>query len=252
MVPAIEPCSALIVAHGAPSAPKGPERAVKELAGRVAEELPGWVVRGATLALPGALEAALAAMPDRTPLVYPLFMSDGWFVRKELPRRLRASSWSDCEILPPLGLDPGLPRLCLEAARAGAAAAGLAEADTALLLAAHGSPKDPQPRKATLAVADCIAAAGRFREVRAGFIDEMPFLAEAARLDAPAVCLPFFAGRAGHVEIDLPAALSAAAFRGPLLEVIGRHPGVPGVVVRSLVAQALGRVASPRLGARAV
>jgi len=231
----------VIVAHGAPSSPGTPERAIRALAGRVARDLPGWTVRGATLAAPGALDAALAALPDPMPLVFPFFMSDGWFVRNKLPQRLRESRSGPFEMMRPLGLDPALHLLCLAQARQ--AAAGLPAEEATLLLAAHGSPSDPRPRRAVEQAARFIAAANVFRDVRLGFIDEAPFLAEAARIDGPAVCLPFFAARAGHVDIDLPAALAAAAFRGPVLDAIGRHPGVDGIVAAALMARAARRAA---------
>lgn len=225
-----DPRSLLIVAHGSPSAPAGPERALHALAEAVAAGLPGWRVRGATLAAPGSLEGALEMLPDPAPLVFPFFMADGWFVRHKLPQRLSACGREAAAFLPPLGLNPALQSLCLEAARDGAAAAGYVAAQTGLLLAAHGSSHDPGPRRAALAAADSVAAARVFREVHVGFVEEEPFLAEAARLDAPALCLPFFAARAGHVEIDLPRAFAEAAFDGPQLAPIGEHPGVAKIL----------------------
>ncbi len=237
--------SVLIIAHGSPSAPTGPEQAMRQLARRVAAGLPGWTLRGATLAAPGALEAALASLPDAKPLVFPFFMSDGWFVRDRLPQRLRAAGCAAAELLPPLGLNPLLLRLCGEAACEAAAAAGHAAGETSLLLAAHGSPGDPRPRQAAEAAARSIAAAGDFREVRLGFIDEPPFLADAARLQGPALCLPFFAGRAGHVEMDLPKALDAAAFPGPQLAPIGCHPRVADILRMTLLAAGRGTALYP-------
>ncbi len=57
-----------------------------------------------------------------------------------------------------------------------------------------------------------------------GFVEETPSLADAARDLTPAICLPFFALRAGHVVDDVPAALAEAGFTGPLLPAIGEHP----------------------------
>lgn len=238
MAPATETRSALIVAHGSPSSPEGPEQAIRTLARRVTDRLPGWTVEGTTLAAKGSLEAALAAVPERLPLIFPFFMSDGWFVREKLPQRIRKSHSAAFEMLDPLGLDSALHALCLRHAREAAAAAGLATEKTALLLAAHGSPSDPGPSRAVARAARFIAAAQTFREVRVGFIDETPFLAEAARIDGPALCLPFFALRAGHVDIDLPTALAAASFRGSLLDPIGLHPGVAGLVRSALLRHA--------------
>ena len=212
----------------------------------------GWSVLGATLAAGDALEAALAALPGRAPMVFPFFMSDGWFVRRKLPQRLRACGWQPSAILRPLGLQPALQELCLDYARGAASLAGFVCQRTMLLLAAHGSPSDPRSRIAAETAASVIAASGAFRGVRLGFIDEAPFLAEAAMLDAPALCLPFFAARAGHVTVDLPDALADCAFPGPLLEPIGGHPGVAGIVQAALLAEAAERTARPKVSGSTV
>ena len=225
---------ALIVAHGAPSAPEGPERVLAALAGAVGAHLPGWHVAGATLAAPGALGAALGVLGPGPVLVYPLFMSDGWFSTAELPRRLACAGAEDARLLPAFGMDPAVHRLCLTRARTAVAAHPPGSA--ALVLAAHGSPTDPRPAAATRTAATVLEASGAFREVRCGFIDEAPFLADAARVEAPAVCLPFFAGRAGHVETDLPEALAKARFPGPTLDPIGVDAEVPEVIAAALAA----------------
>lgn len=235
--------AALIVAHGSPSAPEGPEQVLRALGVSAAALLPGnWAVRGATLAAPGAIEAALGAFPAGARLlVYPHFMADGWFSTEELPRRLRRAGARDFEMLPAFGLDPAVHRLCLGLARA--AVAGHPPGAAGLLLAAHGSPSDPRAAASARAVARFLEASGAFREVVVGFIDEAPWLSDAARIAAPAVCLPYFAGRAGHVETDVPEALAQAGFRGPLLEPAGTSPEVPAII-----AAALSRAAARRAG----
>jgi sirohydrochlorin ferrochelatase len=233
-------CRVLIVAHGQPSAPDGADAAIAALACAVARRLPGWRVRGATLAAPGALEAALSALGPRPLSVYPHFMADGWFVGTRIPARLAAAGREDCAVLAPFGRDPACAALCLAAALEGARAHGLDPAATVLLLAAHGSPSDPRPAAAARAAADVIARARRFRGVAVGFVDEPPSIAEAARASGAALCLPFFAARNQHVLVDLPAGLAEAGFTGPLLGPVGEHPAVPG-----LIAAALRRAARP-------
>ena len=233
--PVTDPPAVLIVAHGSPSSPEAQEAAIGALAAQTGALLPGWSVRGATLAAHDALDAAVRAFGGRLLLlVYPLFMADGWFASTELPRRLSAAGCSNFAITPPLGLDPALHGLCLAHALEGAAQAGLEPSRTAVLLAAHGSPSDPRPRDAAKRAEDFIEASGRFREVRVGLIDEPPFLADAARLEAPALCLPFFAARAGHVSNDIPQALAGAEFGGSLLEPVGLHRDIPQLIAASL------------------
>lgn len=233
--PRTGPRTTLIVAHGSPSQPRGPEAAIRALAARVAGLLPRWTLQGATLAAPGAVEAALDRADDDVPLIYPFFMADGWFVRKTLPERVRRIRGERFEIARPFGLDPALRRLCLDCLRRAATREGVAPNKTAVLLAAHGSPSDPRPRRAAEGIAQAIASAGLFREIRLGFIDQAPLVAEAAGIDAPALCLPLFAGRSGHVERDLPDALADAGFPGVMLDPIGVQPEVSDIVAAGLV-----------------
>lgn len=217
---------------------------MRALAAEVAALLPDWTVRGATLAAPGAIGAAVKDLPETGPLlVYPHFMADGWFTTEELPRRLDEAGAREFDILPAFGLDPAVLRLCLRRAEEAILAEKHAPGQAALLLAAHGSPSDPRPAAAAAAAVSFLTRSGLFREVRAGFIDEAPFLADAARIDGPAICLPFFAGRAGHVETDLPDALAKANFPGPMLPPIGADTAVPGIIVAALAKHAARRAA---------
>ncbi len=232
---------ALLVAHGSPSDPTPQEEALAALAEAVSKHLPGWRVRAATLAAKGALEAAVA--PGA--VVYPLFMSDGWFVSTELPRRLAAAGVTDAHVLPPMGLDARLPALCARRAMEAAVAAGLEVAKTTLILAAHGSPKDARPARAARAAAQAIAALAPFRSVTACFVEEPPLLAEGLAAAGPALCLPFFASRAGHVTGDLPEAVAAARFGGPVLDPIGCDPEIAAMIAETLKAVAPSAAAEP-------
>lgn len=241
MAPATEP-TALIVAHGWPSAPEGPEQAMRALAAAVAVRLGvGWVVRGTTLAKRGALAETVEGLPAGPLLVYPHFMADGWFSTEELPRRLRRAGVPEPVVLPAFGRDPAVHALALTRARAALAAHGWAAGEAALLLAAHGHPSDGRAAASARAAARHLAASGAFREVASGFIEEPPYLADAARLAAPALCLPYFALNAGHVLTDLPEALAEAGFPGPTLPPIGTDAEVP-----ALIAAALARAAAER------
>ncbi len=216
-----------------------------DLAAAVEALLPGgWAVRGATLSAPGAVAAGLSDLPEtRRLIVYPHFIADGWFSTSELPRRLRATGAGGLDILPAFGLDPAVLRLCLRRAEEAVLAERYAPGEAALLLAAHGSPSDPRPAAAARAAARFIAESRMFREVRTGFVDQAPFLADAARIDRPALCLPFFASRAGHVEADLPQALAEAEFPGPMLAPVGADAEVPSIIAAALARNAARRAA---------
>lgn len=221
----------LIVSHGSPSDPDPQEQFIWNLANAVAKS-GGVVARGATLAKTDALEDAARGLSD--PLVFPHFMADGWFVSTNLPNRLDMTGLSHWRMLPPLGLSPDLPALALRHVTDFMQTMGLVQGETTLILAAHGSPSDPRPARATEAFGKALEASGAFSEVRLGYVDEEPSLEEAAQVAGPALVLPFFAARAGHVLEDLPEGLEAAGFDGPVLPPIGTWEAIPALIVASL------------------
>jgi len=249
------PRAALLVAHGSPSAPEVPERAMRALAHAVEAQLGApWQVIGTTLGAPDGLDEAAEALRARpgpmSVLVYPHFMADGWFVREEVPRRLAAagigpatagdatSGADDVRLLAPFGHDPRLPALCRRRAREAARSLGRAPGELTLLLAAHGSPRNPRPGELARLLAKAIGRDTPFREVRLGFVDEDPRLAAVAQGAGPGLCLPLFAGRAHHVDVDLPEALETAGFEGPLLDPVGADAHVPEMIAAALAAAA--------------
>jgi sirohydrochlorin ferrochelatase len=225
---------AILVAHGSPADPVPQEAVMKALAVRVAMFRPGWVVRGTTLAMPDALEETLSRL--HKPLIYPFFMAEGWFTKVNLPRRLKAAGAEDLAILPPFGVDPALPDLMAEAAAEAAKSAGFSQEDTRLLIAAHGSKVSRSSADSTYAMAQELRARTGFSQISCGFVEEAPFLAEAATGLGRAICLPFFALSAGHVVGDVPEALKEASFDGPLLPPIGEHPQAAPLIAKALLA----------------
>lgn len=216
---------ALIVAHGQPSDPGPAARALAALAERVADKLPGWQVRAATLAEPGALARAVAGQGGG--LVFPMFMAGGWFTRVNIPAKLAEAGarvgpdgW---QVLEPFGCDPAVHALCVSLVRE----AGAGE----VILAAHGSFKSRAPSDIAFHLADRIAQETG-AEVRAGFIDQEPQLSTLTGFGA--VCLPFFAADGGHVGDDIPAALAAAGFTGSILPPVGLDPRVPAIIAEAL------------------
>lgn len=219
----------LIVAHGQPSDPSPPEAAMRALAARVADHLPGWQVRAATLAEPDALRAALPGLDE--PLVFPLFMADGWFIRSLLPQRLAEAGAPRARLLTPFGLLPEAGILAVAVLGEALATRGWMAPETVLVLAAHGSGRSRYPADAARTLQSAIDTQLKFAESRIGFIEEAPELVEVAEGAGPrALCLPLFVARWGHVEDDIPAALHAAGFQGVTLPPLGSDPRVPAII----------------------
>ena len=209
------------------------------LASEVAE-LTGARVRGATLAKRGALEEAVEGL--ERPLVFPHFMADGWFVSSNLPKRLAASGLAAWEMTTPLGMTRALPKHAMQTLHAALVEDDLPANETTLVVAAHGAPSDPRPARATEAFAMGLRDRGNFAEVRVGYVDEDPSIEEAAKVSGPAIVLPFFAARAGHVLMDLPEALAAAAFQGAVLPPIGTWSEIPALIAETLIEAAEAQV----------
>lgn len=228
-IPAVHYPAAAIVAHGQPGDPGALQPELEALAARVQALMPGWTIRGATLACPRSLSAL-----QGVGLVFPHFMADGWFVRSETPRRLADAGVGEVRMTAPLGLDPGLPALGARLARQAAADVGIDPATATLVVAGHGSGKSRKPAEATREFAAVLAETAGFASVVTGFIEEPPFLGD---LDpkGPAVCLPFFATNGGHTTGDIP---EAWAGRGPIAPPIGTVDGVAELIVAALLGAA--------------
>ncbi|MDQ2095139.1 cobalamin biosynthesis protein CbiX [Rhodalgimonas zhirmunskyi] len=235
MAPATDPAmqpALLIVSHGSPSEPEPQEEAMRVLGRAVAKHLPGWRVEGTTLAAEGCFEAAVARLGK--PVVYPFFMSEGWFTNTFLARKTADLGLRQVE---PFGIDPALPSCAVAEIKAVLRDKGWASQDTALLLAAHGSGRSKTSADAPRAFARTLEAAIPFREVATGFVEQEPFLVDAARDLGQALCLSFFALRSGHVEGDLPEAFAEAGFAGPVLPPFIEWEEVPELIARGILRQ---------------
>ena len=226
--------AAIIVGHGQPGDPDPAEAAQAAFAAQVAGALPGWHVGSATLAKAGALDAALADAGP-APLVYPLFMTEGWFTGDNLRARLAGAPGA--RVLRPLGVSPELPDLAAGLLRETLARQGWQAGATQVLIAGHGSGRSPNSARDTRAFARAVGDGLELAELRVGFIEEPPFLTDvAAGMAAQAICLPFFAARGGHVTGDIPEALDKAGFAGLRLDPVGCAAAVPALVARALQA----------------
>lgn len=226
------PASAvLLVSHGQPSDPHPAEASLRGFAHKLRPHLPGWHIKSATLALSGHLERVLAEMPVGT-LIYPLFMSDGYFVRTALPQRL-----GHAEVLqrPPFGLDPALPAAVATYLNGVLQDKGWHAADTDLLLASHGSARSSYSQIATEAFAEALRPLTGFASLQVGYVEQDPSLHDAARsCRAQALCLPFFFAEGGHVREDVADALSETGFAGDRLPTLAHLPDTPALIAQSL------------------
>ena len=110
-----------------------------------------------------------------------------------------------------------------------------------LILAAHGSRSSSNPAQSAARIKAEIIDAGEFADVRLGFVSLAPSIAEVAVCAAPAICLPLFAARAGHVQVDVPAALAEAGSTRLLLAATANDPEIPSLIGAALRKSRSGR-----------
>lgn len=245
LVPATERPSLLIAAHGETGRPRG-NAALLGLAVELRRRFPGLPIGTGVLNGAPRLDAAAAALPGGRTFVYPLFMSDGHYVERVLPHRLRLARPPGCpvEILAPLGLDPGLVDVVARRVRDAAPAGPCPAEGLTVLLVAHGSGQSSRSRLATEAFAASLRARLGGPAVATAYLDEPPFARDlVADLPPRSVVVSFFAADGAHSGTDLPQMLRAAG-RGsvPVVGPVGTDPEIA-----SLVAAAFRKViAAPR------
>lgn len=183
------------------------------------------------------IAAALGGFAADDILVYPLFMSDGWFTRVRLPELLAAAGAPSrrVAILPALGLEPGLADLIAGKAATAASRRGWSEREVSVVLLAHGSSKDAASRNATQAAAAAIGARHRFAAVACAFLEEAPTLIDCVSgLRGPRVVIGLFVGDGLHGGEDVPALMDAlgpdVAFGGN----VGAWPEIADLVTASI------------------
>lgn len=227
----VAPIEALIVTHGQPSDPDPAEEALAAYTAAIQAAIPGSTIRSATLAAPGKLEEKLSQMEDGG-VIYPLFMADGWFVRTALIKRISDAALNVVvSIMPPYGLSPKLPEVAaLHVQRA------MAETGTEkLLIVAHGSAFGDAPAASARLFTERLQAELPEVQMDLGFLEQDPSIGDKAKaLGAGTICLPFFAMAGDHVRLDVPAALKAGGFEGPIMPSISHLDGADQIAISAL------------------
>lgn len=175
-------------------------------------------------------------------LVYPFFMSDGYFVRRVLAERITdAGVKVPVDVLGPLGCDPDLCALLLERAGASAAQAQFAPEATRLLVVGHGSKFGRESAEATEAMAEMVRGAGPFAYVETAFLEEPPMVTDALAGDQrQTVVAGFFSGDGMHAHDDVPAAIKETGANAVYTGAIGAHPRVPDLIMSAALASLAG------------
>ncbi len=181
---------------------------------------------------------AFAALTAPRVIVYPLFASSGYFTRDRLVQLLDEANGGgrNVEVLPPLGLDPGLPDLVLDRATRIARANGFAPEASTVILLAHGSRRNSASREATEQVARAIEGRAGLRGVGIALLEERPFMDEAmALVQGPAVVVGMFSGEGMHGARDAPRLIAELNRNDTVYAgVIGNVAGIENLVMKAV------------------
>jgi sirohydrochlorin ferrochelatase len=232
--PATKRGSVILCAHGSAVGGGAAERHAERL------RETGRFERVVTCCLHGMPNLAMAFTLARTPAVtvVPMLMADGYTSRTVLPAAVAdvAPDGVALRITPPLGTSPGVGDIIARRALLACLEKGWQPAQAGLLVAGHGTPRDPRSGETVEAAAARLREGGAFGEVRTGFLEQPPLLADVLSdlQSAPCVVAGYFADAGGHAVQDLPALIEAnhpdAVYLGP----VGADPEIADVIVALL------------------
>jgi sirohydrochlorin ferrochelatase len=186
------------------------------------------------------VDEAIGALSSRDIVVYPLFLSDGYFTRIALPRLVEEARRQDAgraiRILPPLGLEPALADVIADEAAAAAYSRVNLPAEMSIVLLAHGSKKDQASRVAAERLADHIRQRQSSCDTRIALLEESPSLTEAIEgMSGPIVVVGLFAGEGMHGADDAKR-LVAELNRDDIMLIgpVGTFAGIETVIVSAV------------------
>ncbi len=229
----------LIAAHGEANEDAG-NRNVARLAAALARREIAAEVRAGFLKGQPAIGEAVGAFAARQIVVFPLFLSDGYFNRVRLPQALDAGRRKEqtIRLLPPLGLEPALADLVGRKAAAAAASRGFDLDRTTLVLLGHGAQNDCASRSAAEWLAGAVGRQGRFPAVRTAFLEEPPALEESVSgVAGPIVVVGLFLGDGLHGAGDAPRLVAALGRDDAILAGnVGGYPEIADIVAAAVAA----------------
>ena len=179
--------------------------------------------------------------------VVPVMTSAGHYADVVLPEALarnRRHASVRLRITPPVGSHPGIAPLVARRVSELLREHSLSRAETAVLLAGHGTKRHAASRDTTLRLAETLRRRGVASAAVAGFLDDEPSLPDAlaeTRSDA-VVVIPFLIGGGSHAGEDVARALGLEPGELPLIgrrgqarvvvdEAVGTLPGIVDIIV---------------------
>lgn len=231
--PACDHLALVIAVHGIRGQAGGAVDHAERLAGNGRFE----DVRVACLKGTPELVDVVADLAGREVIVAPLLMAEGYTL-KAMQKRLAPiePTLRSLRIAAPLGAHPALADRIVGTAKNACRAKSWPLASTDLLIAAHGTRRDPNSGKSAFDHVETIRAKNIFAAVRTGFLDQGPTLKDviAASRARHHVVVGLFIDQGEHGEEDIPAILDEAdrdaVYTGP----IGLDPGITDLLLAQI------------------
>lgn len=189
------------------------------------------------------LQEVVESLPHERVLVLPLLLSNGYFCKTVLPRRLgldpnlqqqKEGAWQNLnrdgqyiKLLPPLGVLPFLPDLVSQSIQSTLAPNSKStllkpELDREVLIVAHGSTVGPESRLCALQLKERLENRYGYKQLRVAFLSEEPFVEKAVlTLSEEAIVVPLFASGGLHGQEDISKIMESAPAGCKLAPVIG-------------------------------
>jgi len=173
---------------------------------------------------PPFIRETLASVQSPGVFIVPVFLSDGYFTTEIIPRELGFPTASN-EAMPrvdrrsnqtlfytqPIGTSARMTDVILARAVEVIAQTGnsIPDSATALVLAAHGTSRNSDSRRAAEWHVQRIRSLNRFAEVHTAFMEEEPRIRDTVRFtNAPnIIVVPFFISDGQHAREDVPVLL---------------------------------------------
>jgi len=179
----------------------------------------------------------LRTLSSEVVYVVPLFMSEGYFTERVIPRELRiAPGWEldvdkDVRYTPPVGTHEAMTDVIVESAERITGDPDVGEG-VGLAVVGHGTERHESSAASTREHADRIRSLGRFEEVRALFLDEDPRIGDLDRhFESPeVVVVPLFVADGYHTREDIPREIGMGNEDDVPVEVNGRRIWYAGAI----------------------
>lgn len=192
----------VLVGHGSPGHPEG-ARSVEVLAEALQERRIFAEVRAAFLKAPPFLADVLDGLPSLPAYVVPHLAAEGVVGGEALPRSL--ADRTGFVVCKATGTHPGVSGIAAGRLASLRATFALDPARLGVLVAGHGTPRNPDSAARAQALAQALRAARQACEAEAAFIEEPPLIGEWDRLlaapDIAVVPLLMAEGRHGGDDV---------------------------------------------------